>query len=395
MKNLKYIFSIEGLVAFLFFLMLKPVFVWGTNMFFITYLLILILIFNYQKSSKNNKLLIFLLLILSIGPIHDGKNIFGILSAALFAFIPFVKEEFFKKSYHIFKFIFVIITAISLLIWIGLFLGISFPSKIIPPLNDLKTYNYLSYTFLVVPINFADIGRFSCVFDEPGAVGTYSLIMLFISNFNLKKYDNIIILIAGICSLSLFFYVSLFFFLCYKVFFVGSSFKARLITISLIVSFVISVLTVPVLNEAIGARIEYDKSTGKFAGDNRSGEMLDNHIESIKGTNAYFWGDSDENIEYFSAYAGLQTAILRYGVVFIILYFIFFFCYAYFRTSKRGLLLFMILLFVTLYQRPAFVNSGYLYLFTCAVLFGFRECEDIRQIAVNSCKTSKIISYDK
>ena len=123
--------------------------------------------------------------------------------------------------------------------------------------------------------------------------------------------------------------------------------------------------------------------------------MLDNHIESIKGTNAYFWGDSDENIEYFSAYAGLQTAILRYGVVFIILYFIFFFCYAYFRTSKRGLLLFMILLFATLYQRPAFVNSGYLYLFTCAVLFGFRECEDIRQIAVNSCKTSKIISYDK
>lgn len=376
MKILKYLFSIEGLVAFLFFLMLKPVFVWGTNLFFITYLLILILFLNYEKSRRNNKMLIFLLLILSIGPIHDGKNLFGILSAVIFAFIPFVKENFLKKSYRIFKLIFVVITAISLLIWIGLFLGLSFPSKVIPPLNDLKMYNYLSYTFLVIPMNFAEIGRFSCVFDEPGAVGTYSLIMLFISNFNLKKYDNIIILIAGICSLSLFFYVSLFFFLCYKVFFVGNSFKARLITIPLIVSFVISVLTVPVLKEAIGARIEYDKSTGKFVGDNRSGELLDNHIESIKGTNAYFWGDSDENIEYFAAHAGLQTAILRYGVVFIILYFIFFFCYAYFRTSKRELVLFMILLCATLYQRPAFVNSGYLFLFSCAVLFGNQQSSD-------------------
>ena len=373
MKILKYILSIEGLVAVLFFLMLKPVFVWGMNMFFITYLLIGILLLNYEKSSNNNKLLIFLLLIFSIGPIHDGKNIFGILSAALFAFIPFVKEEFLKKSYHIFKFIFVIITAISLLIWIGLFLGISFPSKIIPPLNDLKTYNYLSYTFLVVPINFADIGRFSCVFDEPGAVGTYSLIMLFISNFNLKKYDNIIILIAGICSLSLFFYVSLFCFLCYNAFFTNKSFKTRIITILSILTFIIGTLTIPVLNEAIGARIEYDKSSGKFVGDNRSGEMLDNHIESIKGTSAYYWGDTDQNIEYFAAHAGLQTAILRYGVVFIVLYFIFYFCFAYLRATKRGLLLFMLLLFATLYQRPAFVNPSYLFLFTCAVLFGSQQ----------------------
>lgn len=376
MNKIKYLLSIETLVAVLFFLMLKPVFVWRMNMFFVTYLLVFILFLNYDKNRKNNILLFFLLLILSIGPIHDGKNIFGILSAILFAFIPFVKVNFLNKTYRIFKLIFVTITTISLVIWIGLFLGVSFPSTVVPPLNDLKTYNYLSYTFLVVPMNFASFGRFCCVFDEPGAVGTYSLIMLFISNFDLKKIENIIILIAGICSLSLFFFVGLFFFLCFKVFFIGNSLKNRVIMIASLLVFVISILTVPVLNEAIGARIEFDKTSGKFVGDNRSGDLLDNHIETIRGTNAYYWGDTDSNIEFFAAHAGLQTAILRYGVVFIILYFVFYFCFAYSRTTKRGQLLFMILLLATLYQRPAFVSPGYLFLFTCAVLFGFGQFQN-------------------
>lgn len=376
MNKIKYLLSIETLVAVLFFLMLKPVFVWRMNMFFVTYLLVFILFLNYDKNRKNNILLFFLLLILSIGPIHDGKNIFGILSAILFAFIPFVKVNFLNKTYRIFKLIFVTITTISLVIWIGLFLGVSFPSTVVPPLNDLKTYNYLSYTFLVVPMNFASFGRFCCVFDEPGAVGTYSLIMLFISNFDLKKIENIIILIAGICSLSLFFFVGLFFFLCFKVFFIGNSLKNRVIMIASLLVFVISILTVPVLNEAIGARIEFDKTSGKFVGDNRSGDLLDNHIETIRGTNAYYWGDTDSNIEFFAAHAGLQTAILRYGVVFIILYFVFYFCFAYSRTTKRGQLLFMILLLATLYQRPAFVSPGYLFLFTCAVLFGFGQSQN-------------------
>lgn len=376
MNKIKYLLSIETLVAVLFFLMLKPVFVWRMNMFFVTYLLVFILFLNYDKNRKNNILLFFLLLILSIGPIHDGKNIFGILSAILFAFIPFVKVNFLNKTYRIFKLIFVTITTISLVIWIGLFLGLSFPSTVVPPLNDLKTYNYLSYTFLVVPMNFASFGRFCCVFDEPGAVGTYSLIMLFISNFDLKKIENIIILIAGICSLSLFFFVGLFFFLCFKVFFIGNSLKNRVIMIASLLVFVISILTVPVLNEAIGARIEFDKTSGKFVGDNRSGDLLDNHIETIRGTNAYYWGDTDSNIEFFAAHAGLQTAILRYGVVFIILYFVFYFCFAYSRTTKRGQLLFMILLLATLYQRPAFVSPGYLFLFTCAVLFGFGQSQN-------------------
>lgn len=382
MNKFKYLLSIETLVAVLFFLMLKPVFVWRMNMFFITYLLLFILFLNFDKSRKNNFILLFFLLfILSIGPIHDGKNIFGVLSAILFAFIPFVKVNFLGKTYRTFKFIFVIITAISLFIWIGLFLGISFPSTVVPPLNDLKNYNYLSYTFLVVPMDFSSFERFCCVFDEPGAVGTYSLIMLFISKFDLKKIENIIILIAGCCSLSLFFYVGLFFFLCFKIFFIEKSLKNRVILIASLIVFVVSILNVPVLSEAIGVRIEYDKSTGKFVGDNRSGELLDNHIETIRGTNAYYWGDTDSNIDFFAANAGLQTAILRYGIVFIVLYFIFYFCFAYSRTTKRGQFLFMILLLATLYQRPAFVNSGYLFLFTCAVLFGFGQSQNEKLIS--------------
>ena len=370
MNKIKTLLSIETLAAVLFFLMLQPVFVWRVNMFFITYLLVFILILNYDISRKNNILFFFLLLILSIVPIHGGRNIFGLLSVILFAFIPFVKVNFLNKTYRVFKLIFVIITAISLFIWIGLFLGISFPSTVVPPLNDLKTYNYLSYTFLVVPAHFSSFGRFCCVFDEPGAVGTYSLILLYISNFDFKRIDNIIILIAGLFSLSLFFYIALFIFLCCNLFLTSNSFKARFITILSIVIFSISIFNIPILKEAIGVRIEYDSSTGKLVGDNRSGKELDDYIESIKGTNKFYWGDSDEIIEYFAGHAGLQTAILKYGIIFIFLYFIFFLCFAYSKTTKRNLFLFMILLLATLYQRPGFVNPGYLFLFTNAVMWG-------------------------
>ena len=124
------------------------------------------------------------------------------------------------------------------------------------------------------------------------------------------------------------------------------------------------------MNEKIGARLEYDAQSERFVGDNRSSEKLDDYIESIRGTDIYSWGDTAENIEQFNNIAGLKVAILRYGMVFIVLFFVFFFLYSrsHLKGNNTEIFLFMLLLFLTLYQRPAFVGPGYLFLFTIVVL---------------------------
>lgn len=367
----------EITIAILLFLVMQPYFIWGIgNFVLIKYALLALLMLKLDfKNPENIPLLFIFVLVLSIIPISKGTNLYGFLSVTFLAGIPFLQKQFAYNVLKIFKTIIVIVTAISIMVWVlVMIVHVNLPSTVIPPLNSLKSYDYIAYPFLVIPQFSSDISsvlRFCCVFDEPGVVGTYSILLLYIGRFNFKDKENIILLIAGFMSLSLFFYITLFIFVTLKIFTGRINIKQRFKIILGILTMIIFVLTVPVLNDFIASRLVFDKERNTIEGNNRSTEELDDYIESIRWTDPYLWGDSEFAIERFSKSASLNNAILRFGFVFIFCFFIFFFLYAMtkLKGNKKEVFLFILLLFLTLYQRPAFMNPTYIFLFSSVITY--------------------------
>lgn len=364
----------EFLSAVLFFLSMQPGFMWSANPTFIRVVLIFILLYKLKLKERGNILLLILFfLVLSIYPITHNNSLFGFIYFTTLALIPFSDSRFLLDSFSFFRKILAVLTVVSLVLWILVtILDVDLPYEVLEPLNDLKNYVYHSYFFLVVPdkILDAEFIKFCCMFDEPGVVGTYSLLLLFADNFNFKNRENIVFLISGIVSFSFFFYLGLIMFLIANTMLGQVKIKYKVLTVIIAVGFLIAIQSIPILNDMVGYRLEYDSTTGKLVGDNRSSDDLDSYIASIRGTSAYYWGDRDDIVNYYLLHAGLNTAILRYGIVFIFLYIMFFvlFSYRMYHRNYKEIFLFAVAILATLYQRPGFVNPPFILMFAGIVI---------------------------
>ena len=353
---------------------MQPYYFWGMRMVPIKFLFFLLIIPYFKVEKRNGMLFLLLLGAYSIVALVKGANIFGSLEFLLLAFIPFLKTSFVKQTYGFFTLFYASLMSVSLIVWGLVMAGFSLPNHIIDPLNELKHYVYIAYPFLVVPtmdtledavlLNFM---KFHSVFDESGVVGTISLIILYINSFNLKKWYNIIILISGIVSFSLFFYACA---LGYSFFYLFKNVKIQFHHILAMVAgisvFIILVNSSPMLYDLIGKRFEYDKTEKKFVGDNRADDDLKRYVDNIRGTSVYFWGDTPANIVKFSESAGYRNIILRYGAVFFALFILFWILYAKseLQNDKKSFIVFIVLFIAIQYQRPGVNAVEYLFLYT-------------------------------
>ena len=363
---------IEILVAIFMFLLVRPSITWTWDVLFIHYGLLVLMAVQFDFNDKHNiPLFIFLFLSICIVPIAHDSNIIGVLATAMMAFIPFARKESSLRSFELFKQIVVAVLTISIVVWfVVLVFQVPLPYSVIEPLNVHKDHYYQRYPFLVLPMDIKDFSviRFCCVFDEAGVVGTMSLLFLYIGDFKLKRFDNIVFLVAGLISFSLFFYLGFVIFLLIKVFLNRELKRYRIASIVLVAGLFFTILTVPFLNDVVGYRFKFDEDKGTITGNNRSTDELDDYVASIRGTNLYYWGDP-KGEEEFLASASLQNAVLRYGVVYLVLFFIFFFFYAQIRMHNnwKEIAMFMLLLILTLFQRPGFLVPTYLYMFSSVV----------------------------
>lgn len=374
--------TLAFIAGVLIFLWLDPYFAWRfSDLKFFTCTIPLCGIFFLQtKEIKTPEigLWLFFAAILFLAAFCARSSIAGTFAMLILVVIPFTPPTFLKSTYKYFKTIYGVTIIISVFVWILTLTGIQIPHEIIPPVNALKEYNYCAYPFLVTP-NVNDllyipnnVVRFCGLYDEPGVVGTISLLILFIERFNLRSKLNMGIFIAGLCSLSLFFYLTCAIYLIYYVFVVGHSITNRIVSVVLIASFVIFTQENQLMKTMIWDRMAWDETGGTIVGNNRASEDFKVYYNSIVGTEKFYWGEEDKNISIqFSESAGYRNAILRYGAVSCILYLLFFLIFAYSRISdKKQALLFAAILITTLYQRPNFFAPHYIFLFTmCIILF--------------------------
>lgn len=353
-------------LAIMIFARCMPFYLWAIEDYqriFCSIAVPLVCFFN-MRINKENRLhfILFFVSFLVLGLHREG--ILRFLNALLLCFIPFLNEGFLKKAYGYFNKIFCFLLVLSLINFAFYLLGAS-PIATIAPLNSLKSYDYGAFPFLVVGMDdMRAFPRFCGLFDEPGVIGTLAGIMLFINRFEMKRWYNIALMLGGVLSFSLFFYVII----VLAPFILSGNAKTRMVSVVVLGFGLLIVLYNPVLYDLIGYRLNWNSAAGVFAGDTRSNTELSALISAERFSWSYWWGHpmADE-------YIG-QSSLLLFGYIQGFL-FVFLNIAAYvvmsfkkiWSINKIDFVLFVLLLMACVYQRPYLFDINYIFLFTCLV----------------------------
>ncbi len=309
--------------------------------------------------------------------------VFHILNEASFAwsfvmaFSFFVLSFYSKKAiyeiYELFRKIFVITLIPGMIVWFLFLLGVSaktmaiglVPNGVVP--NQLKVEAGFSYILFPgsVMLDYMQhwpVFRFQGLFDEPGVVGTSCALMLVAERFNLKRRLNVVMLFAGLMSVSLAFYVivPIYVLLKFKKFW-------KFILISMTVLCIIASIPSPVskiLNERVFSKITSDTTV---SGLNRMSQLDMAHWENWKkSSTAEFFTGLDTSI---SGSSGWRNVFIKSGFLGM-LTMLFFYILLYVRRPPKmsfHVLSFLLIFFLSFLQRTAIVTPFYFFLFLFVV----------------------------
>ena len=229
--------------------------------------------------------------------------------------------------------------------------------------------------------SIVDTFRFHGPYDEPGVVGTFCSIILCVNKFNLRKVENVICLIAGICSFSFFFtiVVSVYAFFYYG--FIERNNKLLLLLLVIGSVFYLKTKDDELIYNTLWHRFEYNQDEKKIEGINRMSDEADVFYNNLSFTEYMFGGDEEKYQKVVEGSASYKSVIVSNGVIFLILYLSFYILYAKSKATKRlAFILFLFVLLGNTFQRPDIYGAVNFFLYICLAnngRFSFsqnREC---------------------
>lgn len=364
--------SLEIFLGILIFALTEPYFLWHIG---VVYSILLIFGFlcmvKYTDIYINSTICLYVC-VFGFLCYASGNSITTFIRFLCFIPFFFINGRILKNAYKVFCNIYIVFLILSLFTFVLYNVGVKFSGIVVEPLNTMKDYDYVTYIFLVVPNKFQMVDRYHFLFEEPGNVGTYAILILGIEKFKINNWKNILIVISGLLSLSLFFYVSLVFVLIANV--ISGSINTRykvLLTMSIAVIIGLANIEGNIVYDTIGARLQYDSERETFAGNNRAREGLVSYYDKIRwSTETFYWGStiSNENKQMIAdlsgGSAGYRNAIINYGLVGFVLYVLFYVKYSgSIFIDKRNRLFFLCIFIFMLFQRPFFTNSIFFILY--------------------------------
>ena len=289
-----------------------------------------------------------------------------VLKAVPFLFFLCADDHYKCATIKVFNNIFSWIIVVSLFFWLLYLLGLPLPHTL---LKERDMYTFENYYFFLRNIHNLDkvfFPRFCSIFLEPGYISCIMALLIFLGNYDFKKWQNIIYLIALFFTFSLagwlFFFILFIPFLRNK----GSLRWYYLGGLSILIMTFVYLNYYSqgdnVVKKMVGARIEVED--GEMVGYNRSNDDLN-----------YYWANKlvpegkllmglreDYTEKYnFEGAVELRAYVVRFGLIATILYL--FFMYACYRKNKSQFgLWYAIVAFL-------FVFRGYHVMFTSFFLF--------------------------
>lgn len=346
------------ILAILLFSMIPAFYVWNNPFYtllpYIIALIILLDIIQHSGSldSRSNLNALFLGLVLFYFFLINGYTFIGFVTKLCVLPILFARRQLLKETLHAFTNTYALLMSMSLCVYFLVILfGINLPHRVLPPFNEIKTYSYLVYPFMVTPDSVNLLGanfRFMGMFDEPGVVGTISAVLLIIDRFDLKKKRNVVLLISGLFSFSLFFYL-----ICFFSIFIYSPFKIKVGVVFLIGVLVFVLRDNDVVNALIFSRFSMENGMITFV-DNRNTTLFNDVYEQFKQSSAYWTGMGvGSSMKVGEGGSSYKMLVMDYGMLFFVVYLISFYMII-FRIYKnwKCYLAFSIILLGIMYQRP-------------------------------------------
>lgn len=291
-------------------------------------------------------------------------SLIGTVGIMLYSVLVLASEKLLLGAYNKFIKTFVVTTSISAIVYLlVVVLGVNLPYVNIAPLNTLKSYTYNAYPFLVVPNGVESFRFFGC-FDEPGVIGTICAVILLMRKFDLKQKENILILIFGIISFSLFFYIIS---LVYVLLFARTRYK--LLVLSLFITLLLLVSQESILYELIFARMQFED--GQMVGNNRAGALDEYWYNNFKDSEDFWWGLGVGTKQIYNpGGASYKDRIIELGAVFFFSYVLSFITFAIhkLKPSIKNILIYVLIICSVLFQRPFITNISYILMIYIPIL---------------------------
>lgn len=310
-------------------------------------------------------------------PIAAGN----IITFVAFALLIMTSEEFLADSFDILKTLFTVILGYTLVIFILVIAGVPIPAVSLQSDEAGRTavsgqyyLNYLGCLF-IRSRSIIRMDRFTSMFTEPGVVGTISAFFLAAGDFDLKKDKrNILLLISGICSLSLSFI------LLVVILLIGKGARKGAYKIA-------GVLVLLLIVYAVFMNISFSNTTLRsiqnrlilteagLAGDNRISEyaqvQYDRFLHSDIKTVLLGYGNAYVNprtgINFWQGSATYKRQIFQYGFLGFGIYLIWMVLAPYmcFRTDNKEIngkiITYMAVFIASVYQRPYLSSLFFLF----------------------------------
>ena len=343
---------------------MSPYFVWSNQKLLFglarisTDIIMLYILIRYNNSHIYNKELVFVFAIVSIYAMVGGTE------NRMINFVPLVSILFLalkpNQQLRIFD---IFVTILSIVYAIGL---ASYMLKILDMNIQLSTaispntskFPYSVYFGHIEESGF-NVYRFSSIFDEPGVVGTLNGLLLSVIGISKNNIRSIIILLTGLISFSLAFYVILILYLI-----LNFNFKQS-IAIGLII-LGLGIVTGDKLNSLIKSRLLIED--WQLAGDNRTSAVFDSYFHYFlkSGGKDLIFGKGPGSFFHIKEAEGVATykiVIIDYGIIGVSLMLLFYLlCVFRENNSRLGWFYFLILL-LCFYQRPEVLYYPYVVVF--------------------------------
>lgn len=354
------------------FLGLEPYFVWnslGIKAFGLWTVILLSIFFLRLTFDKKNGFFFLFFIVLNIyfhapGSLGNQSWSFGFFSVSI---LFLLNDEDKITVYRYFRILF-FLSLIPGLVWyvadiIGIPHGYSINKGL--PHKAAQGFYYREYLGAVAPImetlplGSSLLYRFCSMYDEPGVVGTVSVLLLITDNYDLKKNINRVFFFSGFISFSFaFFVISVLFGL------LSFSMKKRLIFIG-----VLAVLYVLLSNFFVTKFLITDRfriEDGRMMGDNRTSQDFDK-VYRLKVKNAdfeqmLFGYGTNAHIYFSSNVSSWKIYVLNKGYFGFTLLVIYLVSFAYLNARSMKVFILILLLYLSIYQRPAAFSFDFIIL---------------------------------
>ena len=381
MKRKKGLDYLSIFTALMLLCNLGPFYIWGLlsvpiMRFVIIFLGCLPFLFNRRKlNTKDSLVIVIMFFTITTYILMNFKHeptIFGsalkLLLALPFVFL-FAKPEFLKRIFESFYTIYSLVVFLSLISYVFFIIGVApLLGTLSSPLETER--EFFHYPFLIIEMEMIDMFRFAGPFDEAGVIGTMSALFLFVKRFRINDFRSVVVLISGIASFSLFFYLISIGFIIINSIFVNKKPAIAFIILLLIPVLYINTKDNPLMYDRLWSRVEWDSTNQKLEGDSRTSIEAKKYYDNTIGSREWFWGL--ENPSYYNSLAEGSSSyiniIMWYGSVFLFLYLSVFVIYAAQNInsiSKRLIVYFIIL--ANTYQRPDIFGMAIIFFYSCLI----------------------------